>query len=127
MRADQDQPELSADEVVAELRSAGITLTSQNLQAMAAAHKAASERVEAADRETERRHRPRSLLVLTPEFMDEGTPQKWAKLKELDAWKVHGRWFSTIANMEEWLIRTDRFPNKEAEERWRASMLRRFP
>jgi hypothetical protein len=128
MTAEQqhDDTPLTPDEIAAEIKAAGIPLTAGNLQAMITAARAASERNEAADRETERRHRPHPLLVLTPEFMNEDTPRNWAERGELNAWKVGGRWFSTIADVEEWMIRTDRFPTKEAEERWRATMARRF-
>jgi hypothetical protein len=119
-----DQPELSADEVLIELRNSGIT-TRLDLQNMIAAARRAERAPD--DAETERRRRPRALIGLTPDFMNEDTPRKWAELGELNAWKVGGRWYSCIAFMEEWLIRTDRFPSREAEERWRATMARRFP
>jgi hypothetical protein len=128
MMADADTPEeLSADEVLVELQGAGIALTSQNLQSMIAAHLAANERNEAADRETERRHRPHALLGLLPESMDEDTAYRAAIRKELIAWKIAGRWFSTLADVENWLVGTDKFKTAEAEKKWRAMTLRRFP
>ena len=120
-----DEP-LTPETVQAELERAGIT-TLQNLQEMIANARAASERSEAVDRETERRRRPHPLLGLTPDFMNADTPRKWAERGELNAWRIGGRLFSCVDDMEEWLIRTDRFPTRETEQRWRATMARRFP
>ena len=129
MMADADKPEelLSADEVLVELRGAGITLTSQNLQAVIAAHRAESERNEERDREAARRQRPHPLINFLPESMDEDTAYRAAIRKELVAWKIGGRWFSTLADAENWLVGTDKFKTAEAEKKWRAMMARRFP
>jgi hypothetical protein len=120
MMPDPDKPEeLSADEVLVELQGAGIT-TLKNLQEMIAAHRVANE-------QTDRRRQPHPLLGLTPDFMDEDVPRRAAQRGELDAWRIGGRWFSCIEAMESWLTRTDRFKNKEAEERWLKMIAHRFP
>lgn len=129
MIADQDQPEeLSPEEIVTEIRAAGIGLTKLDMQAMIEAHKATIERNEAADRETERRHRPHALLAFTPDFMNKDTPRKAAERGELKVQRVGGRLYCTIADFEEWLIRTDKFKgNKHRQQHWHAMIKQRFP
>jgi hypothetical protein len=123
---DRDDDELSPDEIAVELQSAGILPTLGNLQAMIAAHLAESERNEEQDREAARRDKPHALLGLLPESMDEDTAYR-AGGKGLVAWKLGGRWFSTLAHTENWLVGTDKFKTKEAEKKWRAMMACRFP
>jgi hypothetical protein len=116
-------PELTPDQVAAELRSAGIALTSESLQKMIDAHRAEHEQ-RSEERERERRQN-HPLIGLMPEHVDENTAYRAAIRGELVAEKCGGRWFSSIASVESWLRRTDKL-TKEAEVRWRATMARRF-
>jgi hypothetical protein len=97
--ADPDNPEeLSADEVLVELRAAGIA-TLPSLQAMianAGAHQG----------EAERRRPQFPLIALTPMRLDDETARRAAERGELIAEQKggkHGRWFATVTDMENWM------------------------
>jgi hypothetical protein len=96
MMADPDQPEeLSADEILVELRAAGIT-TLPSLQAMIADARAHQG-------EAERRRLQIPLIALTPMHLDDETARRAAERGELIAEQKggkHGRWFATVADME---------------------------
>jgi hypothetical protein len=121
-KTDDELPELSPDEFVGELRSSGIALTTQTLQSLIDAHRA-----EYKPDEIKRRGQSHSLLGLLPPHVDENVAYRAFQRGELIATRVGGRIYSSIANVEDWLSRTDRSGTKEDEAKWHATMARRFP
>jgi hypothetical protein len=120
---DKTEPEeLTAGEVLVELRGAGIT-TLQNLQTMI-------EAARAHQGEAERRRLQFPLIALTPMHLDDETARRAAERGELIAEQKggkHGRWFATVTDMESWMASTGRwFKSKDAEAQWRATLRRRF-
>jgi hypothetical protein len=61
---------------------------------------------------------------------DDETARRAAERGELIAEQKggkHGRWFATVADMENWLASTGRwFKTEDAEQQWRATLRRRF-
>jgi hypothetical protein len=118
---DKTEPEeLTAGEVLVELRGAGITTlpSLKELIANARAHEAEGRRLQF------------PLIALTPMHLDDETARRAAERRELIAEQKggkHGRWFATVTDMESWMASTGRwFKSKDAEAQWRATLRRRF-
>jgi len=121
--ADPDKPEeLSADEVLAELRAAGIPLTAGNLQAMIEAARSAK---------TEAPHAVEMFVLksVLPSSCSYETARRAAVSGALRATRIAGRWFCSREDVQRWLAEKPAywFTDEGALLSWRAALAKLKP
>jgi hypothetical protein len=111
-----DDDLLSAEEIAAEIKAAGIPLTAGNLQAMIAATRAGAEQTKVRAVELF------PLKPMMPVHVSYEVGRRAAASHELPAQKLGGDWFVTKADVAEWLKGSPSrwFKSESAVAKWLA-------
>jgi hypothetical protein len=118
MTATPENPDdlLSPEQIAAEIEAAGIALTAGNLQAMI-------EAARAQDRTEARTVELLPLKPMLPSHVSYEVGRRAAASGELRAQKLGGDWFTTKADVADWLSTSGKwFESESAVEKWHAGI-----